>query len=333
MSSTPDSPAAAPGAPEASQKLATPTRHETGSRHSSSWANRLHRRHDRKHHAPIAETEPLLGDAIPDSDVEGQEHVEPQRSKLRSCFRGMKDRVHKAARSTRDGLSKAVSATKAFASQHKKALTALGILLVAALVLLGIFLFTHNWGKGLAVCTTAAAGKASDQLLGNFHSSHASIDACTSFDKMACGGFVQNHEYRPEDGYISTTSLMMDNYYEKLSAILQADASDIPASHTKIFVKVKTDYDSCMDQKALKDLGLNPLRQMTENIRTLLPASSQSWRNLPVLSESLQQGIGISGDTELKNVLLYSWRRGIDPFLALDIKVRIWFSDSSFVHD
>lgn len=75
-------------------------------------------------------------------------------------------------------------------------------------------------------------------------------DPCDNFWQFACGTFIRETFTADEDSTVDTISSMTDKLYEFILTIL--DDNEF-IGKKKIFGKVKTFYDTCLDEGELSD--------------------------------------------------------------------------------
>ena len=335
--------------PSSSAEQSKPKRPGHGSRHGSSWISRLHRHHDRKHHAE--EQEPLLAEDQPDSDVEAQEiPPEPQ-----SQSRGWDSAIKRDFDKVTQALKSFVNVTS---RNWKQILIACVLTLLTVLISLLVGFYLRHKDKeemSVAVCTSAACVHAASGILYNLDPAYAQIasfkgfsnaasfdtasfnyfdlvaknlstDACTNFDKLVCGGFEDRHDLRPDQSSLFTGTLMVEESQTVLRHILEGDVSKIPSSDRPNFEKLKADYDACMDEKTIQDQGLEPLKEITECVMTFFAAPEAAWKVSPVRSytgRQTQQEIAHSSTSKLTDALLYLSKLGIDGMISAGVGVSL----------
>lgn len=80
------------------------------------------------------------------------------------------------------------------------------------------------------VCQTPACIHASSEILYNLSPKYKELDPCTDFDELVCGGWVERHDLRSDQGDTSTLALMHDSNQMLLRHILEApypESSDV----------------------------------------------------------------------------------------------------------
>ena len=330
---------APPSMDSASSSVKAPKRPGYGSRHGTSWINRLHHHHDRKHRPQ--EREPLLADDQTDSDLEAQENPHQAQPQYRGCCSAIRPWFDEADKAFK-------KSGKAVSRNWKQILIACGLTLLTVLFSLLFGFYLNHKGHdnmSISVCTSAACVHAASGILYNLDPAYAQIahfsdpsntpsassfdsvakdlstDACTDFNKLVCGGFDQYHDLRPDQSDMFTGTLMVEDSQTILRHILEGDASKISSADRPNFEKLKNDYDACMDEETIKDQGLEPLKKVTEHIKALFATSEEAWKASPARSHHTQQGIAYTSTTKLTDALLYMQKLGTDGLVSTGIGV------------
>ena len=92
-----------------------------------------------------------------------------------------------------------------------------------------------------------------------------SIDPCVDFCAYSCGGWIQNNPIPPDQSSWDLYSKMEDENKEKLRGILEA-ASAPEAGRTAVNQKIGDYYAACMDEKAIEEKGIEPLKEELDRI-------------------------------------------------------------------
>lgn len=299
-----------------------PKRPTSLGRHSSSWINRFHRHHDRKHHRSDDDAErPLLAnDQLDEQDEEAQEPSAPPPERVSVLRRFWSD--------TKKNSMKAYQTSSKFLARNAYYLLIACLLaLLTLLISLGIgFFFNHKSHEKPSTCQSAACVHAASEILYNLDPNHAQLDACNQFDQLVCGGWEQRHDLRPDQGDMFTGTIMAENSKTILRHILEQSSS---ASHSSQadqdnFKKLKDDYDSCMSEPELQKIGLKPLEDVVNQIKLAFPATVNRVRQNPFPTlESAQKGVGLGEIDRLTEALLFLMKLDISAFLTFDVQVSI----------
>jgi endothelin-converting enzyme len=73
------------------------------------------------------------------------------------------------------------------------------------------------------LCLTPACVHASSEILYNLSPDYKTIDPCTDFEELVCGGWKDRHDLRPDQGDAFTGTIMAENSQLLLRHILEAD--------------------------------------------------------------------------------------------------------------
>src|SRR5580704_1373424 len=86
-----------------------------------------------------------------------------------------------------------------------------------------------------------------------------SIDPCVDFFAYACGGWIKNNPIPSDQASWDLYSKMEDENKTKLRSILEAASAPGPG-RKPVDQKIGDYYASCMDEKAVEDKGIAPLK-------------------------------------------------------------------------
>ncbi|TVY59100.1 Endothelin-converting enzyme, partial [Lachnellula suecica] len=159
-----------------------------------------------------------------------------------------------------------------------------------------------------AVCLTPACVHASSEILYNLSPEYKTIDPCTNFQELVCGGWDDRHDLRPDQGDAFTGTIMSENSQMLLRHILEAPYPDeskhssfSPAQlHATLssvdeqnFDKLRDAYNACMDEDTVKKVGLKPLKELLKQIADMFPAEGADSKALPLVLTLLTK-LGVS---------------------------------------
>jgi Peptidase family M13 len=299
-----------------------PKRPSSLGRHTSSWVNRFHRHHDRKHHRSENDAErPLLAnDHLDEEDEEAQNESAPPSTPahgLRRFVSATNHHTKKAYNTSRNVLARN--------AKHILIACLLALLTLLVSICLGFF-FHHKNQKKLSTCQSAACVHAASEILYNLDPNHAQLDACTQFDRMICGGWEQRHDLRPDQGDMFTGTIMAENSKTILRHILEQSSStslSSPADRHN-FQKLKDDYDSCMNEQKLQKIGLKPLQGIVNQIKMSFPTATDrtGLSASSTIETRAQKGAIFEETSQLTNTMLFMMKHDIRPFMTFDVGVR-----------
>ncbi|RDW64932.1 hypothetical protein BP6252_10583 [Coleophoma cylindrospora] len=166
----------------------------------------------------------------------------------------------------------------------------MSLLIAAVIVLLVVFIISLSPKKvktKAGVCSTPACVHAASEILYNLSPEYKTIDPCTDFEELVCGGWGDRHDLRPDQGDAFTGTIMSENSQTLLRHILEAPYPEdskhsqfSPAMLTKPissvdqqnFEKLKSAYDACMDEETIKKAGVKPLMDIIEQVIQKFPS-------------------------------------------------------------
>ncbi|KAI9825753.1 MAG: hypothetical protein M1819_000471 [Sarea resinae] len=149
------------------------------------------------------------------------------------------------------------------------------------------------------LCLDPACVHAASEILYNL--SPTEVDPCTDFDAFVCDGWRTRHDLRPDQGELFTGTIMNENSQTLLRHVLERP---YPAAERSNFVKLKDAYDACMNEDAIKEIGLNPLTGIVDKIDDLLNSEKS-------------QGTSEAGN--VSNVILYLTGIGVEALASIDV--------------
>ena len=157
----------------------------------------------------------------------------------------------------------------------------------AAVLVLSLFSF---------VCSANAQQASSDKYTPalDITAMDRSIDPCVDFFAYACGGWIKSNPIPPDQSSWDLYSKMEDENKTKLRGILEA-ASTPDAGRNAVNQKIGDYYASCMDEKAIEDKGIEPLKPGLDRIAKISSkseladaASAMTTDNVMFRFESIQ---------------------------------------------
>lgn len=84
---------------------------------------------------------------------------------------------------------------------------------------------------------------ASSEILYNLSPEYKTIDPCTDFEQLTCGGWDDRHDLRPDQGDAFTGTIMSENSQMLLRHILEASypqKSKVSSTYQKFYSLAKT---------------------------------------------------------------------------------------------
>ncbi|KAK6085991.1 endothelin-converting enzyme [Seiridium cupressi] len=176
-------------------------------------------------------------------------------------------------------------------------------------------------GMASSLCLTSACVHAASDILYNLAPNYESIDACTNFDQLVCDGFNDRHDIPADRSSYSTITSMFETGQTIIRHILEGEypggskhSSFSPRNLVSIasstdednFNKMKEAYSACANETALKEIGVQPLVSLIQEVADSFPVKKG---NDSLFTE--RDSVKLS-DTIL---LLEKW--GVSPFVYL----------------
>ncbi|KAF9874906.1 peptidase family M13 [Colletotrichum karsti] len=152
------------------------------------------------------------------------------------------------------------------------------------------------------MCTTPACVHAASEILYNLSPNYKELDPCNDFEELVCGGWRDRHDLRSDQGDAFTGTIMSENSELLLRHILEAPypkdskvskparsggATLTNRQHSAFsplklfsgdkdadeenFDKMKAVYDACINEDKIKEVGLEPLTQILDQIKQAYP--------------------------------------------------------------
>lgn len=177
-------------------------------------------------------------------------------------------------------------------------------------------------GQSGSICLTPTCVIAAADILQNLSPRYQEIDPCENFDKFVCEGWEEKHDLRADQGSIFTGTIMAENSQQILRHVLESPYSDahpmIAASSTaeqEIFRKLQGQYEACMDENKIKEIGVSPLLEALRKIGDLFPAADPELK--------LQKHLLIKSENKLSNTIVYLETIGVTALVDFGVGVCI----------
>ncbi|KAI1344016.1 endothelin-converting enzyme 1 [Xylariaceae sp. FL0016] len=196
---------------------------------------------------------------------------------------------------------------------------------VVILILSGVLSRKGRKSKmNTSTCTTPACIHAASEILYNLSPDYKTIDPCTSFDTLVCDGFNARYDIPSDSSSYSTSTLMSDNGKTALRHILESPypnasqhSSFSPMNLVRIaastdednFLTMQEAYNACMDESTIKEVGVEPLRNLISKISKSFPVAEGSYRDDEPLSP--QDYASLTNTTVMLEKMQVSWFEGL----------------------
>ncbi|KAI4592639.1 hypothetical protein KJ359_010541 [Pestalotiopsis sp. 9143b] len=156
-------------------------------------------------------------------------------------------------------------------------------------------------GMASALCLTPACIHAASEILYTISPDYQNVDACTNFDQLVCDGFKARHDIPEDRTSYSTTTVMSENGQAIIKRILQGaypgeskhssfSPQNLAALATSTdeanFNIMKDAYDACINETVIKEIGVQPLVSLVNEVAHSFPVSEKSFTNNEVVAEN-----------------------------------------------
>ena len=163
-------------------------------------------------------------------------------------------------------------------------------------------------------CTTQLCKDYAKHIIGSLAPNYTAIDPCTEFDKYSCDGWRASHTYRPDQSYLSVTSVLSDTIRDLLHSILDGPYSNNQTSNStqreydvKNFNKLKTAYNTCLNESAIQSYGITPLKTLLGQFEKIYP---------------LQKASSANGTDELTGAIIWLSKNSVSGLVSAGPTVR-----------
>ncbi|EED19051.1 endothelin-converting enzyme [Talaromyces stipitatus ATCC 10500] len=191
------------------------------------------------------------------------------------------------------------------------------------------------------LCLEPECIHAASEILYNLDPHYQDIDPCVNFDQYVCGGWIDRHDMRPDQGSIFAGTLMAENAQMRLRHILEAPEAPgeqtLSSADKDNFKKLKAAYDACIDVDALKERGSQPLEDILSNIDAVYSSQGKDSETnitdtllyLMQIDVSALTDFSISpDDRDPDNVVIF-----VTPPRRIGLPSREYYNDSKVVRD
>ena len=180
-------------------------------------------------------------------------------------------------------------------------------------------LSNRAWNLAVIVLATYSCLAAQERLQDNRQpvldpsSMDKTIDPCTDFYTYSCGGWMKKNPIPPDQSSWSIYGKLQDENRAQLRELLES-AAGASGERTAYTQKIGDYYGACMDEAAIEQSGVKPLKQQMDSIENLASKekladvvagmasnqplfkfrSAQDYRNsTQVIAEADQGGLGL----------------------------------------
>jgi len=161
------------------------------------------------------------------------------------------------------------------------------------------------------VCSTSECADTSSKILSKMNSN---IDPCEDFYQFTCGKFLEETLIPDDKAIINSFSTLADENINILRTIIESDykenknlTAEQQELDRKMFGKLKTVYNTCMDVNTIKSKGKEPLIKLFEQLE--IQKNKDSYKTVDGLTDLLNKlssiatdiFVSVGVDSDLKN--------------------------------
>ncbi|KAI0842304.1 Metalloprotease [Hypoxylon sp. FL0890] len=130
-----------------------------------------------------------------------------------------------------------------------------------------------------SICLSQSCIQAASTIFSRLSPNFQKIDPCTDFEEMVCGGFKENNVIPPWENSYGESTIFSDANYIFMKNILETPSDRSWGSPTddKNFQKLVAEYNSCMNETAISERGVEPLVTFLGNITENFPISAEQY--------------------------------------------------------
>ncbi|KAI1143296.1 Metalloprotease [Hypoxylon sp. FL0543] len=163
-----------------------------------------------------------------------------------------------------------------------------------------------------SICLSQPCIQTASTIFSRFSPDFQKIDPCTNFEEMVCGGLRENNVIAPWESSYSEPTILADANYILMKNILETPSNrswGSPADD-KNFEKLVAEYNSCMNETAISERGVEPLVAFLGNITENFPVSAAEYKSSKPLEAQDHKSFA--------QTYLWLAQHSIFPFLGMD---------------
>ncbi|KAI1806704.1 Metalloprotease [Daldinia bambusicola] len=166
-----------------------------------------------------------------------------------------------------------------------------------------------------SVCLSQACIQASGAIYSHLSSNFQSLDPCTDFPTLVCGGLRERNVIPAWEKALSEQTMMAETNRIILKNILETSSDTSWISPGSVdeenFNKLVTSYNACLNETAIEETGVQPLVLFLGNITESFPVISREHTNTSRFDTADHEAFS--------QTYLFLARHSIFPFLTIDV--------------
>ncbi|TAQ86241.1 hypothetical protein B7494_g5451 [Chlorociboria aeruginascens] len=209
---------------------------------------------------------------------------------------------------------------------HNALIALMTVLVTLVIVFLCVFFGVKGFSNPstkATVCLTPACVHASSEILYNLSPEYKTIDPCTNFEELVCGGWSDRHDLRPDQGDAFTGTIMDENSQMLLRHILEAPypeeskhssfspaqlVSSLSSVDQQNFEKLQDAYNACMDEDTIKHVGIKPLLEVLHQVVAMFPVQESAF--------SKRAPLELEGNEQIAETVVYLTKLGVTSLVS-----------------
>jgi endothelin-converting enzyme len=127
-------------------------------------------------------------------------------------------------------------------------------------------------------CTTPICNEVARHLKSGLARNYRELNPCDDFDAYTCNGWRDTHDFEQDQSSLSPMSVLTRQHQDVLRVILEntyAENNSFTGTQKDVdrenFYKLKTAYDTCMNEDKIKEAGIVPLANLLNEFEMVFP--------------------------------------------------------------
>ncbi|KAI1208995.1 Metalloprotease [Annulohypoxylon truncatum] len=175
-----------------------------------------------------------------------------------------------------------------------------------------------------SVCLSDACIKASSTLYSNLSPNFQNIDPCTNFEELICGGFKQRYALSETTTSVNEQTLLTGTNYVFMKNILEAPYDTSLGSNPSVdemnFEKLVKGYNTCLNETAIAELGVQPLVIFLENVTETFPVTAAEYKS--------NKAFGPGDHKSFSETVAQFFQYGMTPFFEMSSVLDAFYPDT-----
>ncbi|KAI2473627.1 Metalloprotease [Annulohypoxylon bovei var. microspora] len=177
-----------------------------------------------------------------------------------------------------------------------------------------------------SVCLSDACIKASSTLYSNLSPNFQNIDPCTNFEELICGGFRERYAVSEVSSQFNEQVLLTGANYVFMKNILESpfDPSLVngstPSVDAENFEKLVKGYNTCLNETAITELGVQPLVTFLGNVTETFHVTATEYKS--------NKAFGSRDHKSFSETIAHLFQYGLEPFFGITSVLDPFYPDT-----